>query len=271
MNKRSGIYQIVNEVNGKSYVGSSKDISNRWRGWRSSATKNDLHYRSLLHDAFCKYGIENFTFILLEECKATRETLIQREQYYIDTIKPEYNILQKAYSNLGYKFTEDQKQRHSERLKQVWENPELREKRSASTKQQWDNAESRECLIQARREASERPEVIHRRSEALKARPDHIAYITKLATKANEGLKRSDETKEKLSESHRNSAKCQAVWKNATGKMRKNNTSGHPGLSWNKSNEVWQVRFSGKQYGAFKDKEKAIARAKQVMTELGIG
>ncbi len=34
-----------------------------------------------------------------------KNEVLSREQYYIDLLKPEYNILQKAGSSLGYKHT----------------------------------------------------------------------------------------------------------------------------------------------------------------------
>lgn len=40
---------------------------------------------------------------ILEYCKA--DELLVREQYYLDLIKPEYNILTKAYSLLGFKHS----------------------------------------------------------------------------------------------------------------------------------------------------------------------
>lgn len=56
-----------------------------------------------IHAALLKYGYENFKLEILEYCKA--DELIEREQYYLDLIKPEYNILTKAYSLFGYKHT----------------------------------------------------------------------------------------------------------------------------------------------------------------------
>ena len=44
---------------------------------------------------------------ILEYCKL--EDLREREDYYIDSLKPEYNILQKAGSSLGYKHSEEAK------------------------------------------------------------------------------------------------------------------------------------------------------------------
>jgi group I intron endonuclease len=101
---RSGAYQIVNETNGKSYVGSSKDIINRWSAWRAyfrTTRKN----RCVLWDAVQKHGIECFTFIILEQCEPIKEVLLALEQRYIDTLKPEYNILKIAGSRLGSRQT----------------------------------------------------------------------------------------------------------------------------------------------------------------------
>lgn len=94
--KKSGVYQIVNEVNGKYYVGASIDIPVRWRKWRYNF-KKPMTYRSLLHAAVIKYRIENFTFIILEECEPDK--LEEREQHYIDTLKPLYNTQKKARLN----------------------------------------------------------------------------------------------------------------------------------------------------------------------------
>nr|YP_010556896.1 GIY-YIG endonuclease [Cordyceps blackwelliae]UYS92278.1 GIY-YIG endonuclease [Cordyceps blackwelliae] len=53
-----------------------------------------------IHAALLKYGYVNF---LLEYCKT--DELIEREQYYLDLVNPEYNVLKYAYSLLGYKYT----------------------------------------------------------------------------------------------------------------------------------------------------------------------
>src|SRR4051812_47162661 len=109
MAKKSGVYQIVNEVNGKSYVGSSVDILKRWKQWKF-CDRNHRKYRSLLVSAFQKYGLENLTFIVLEECPPTRAALEYCEQRYMDLLRPEYNVLKQAYRMAGYKYTEKQKE-----------------------------------------------------------------------------------------------------------------------------------------------------------------
>ena len=67
---------------------------------RSLAKSNRPIDRALL-----KYGFSKFSLYILEYC--TSENVIEREQYYLDVIKPEYNIVEKAGSTLGYKHTED--------------------------------------------------------------------------------------------------------------------------------------------------------------------
>lgn len=85
-----GIYKITNMVNGKSYIGQSRDIERRWREHKNS--KDD----ATIHRAFRKYGIANFTFEVLEECSA--EELDQKEIEYI----AKYNSYKKGYnSTLG--------------------------------------------------------------------------------------------------------------------------------------------------------------------------
>jgi group I intron endonuclease len=92
-----GIYKIQNKLNGKIYVGQSVDIERRWKEHISDAkNENKLrNYNMTIHKAFRKYGIENFTFEVLELCE--KEELDNREKYWIitlDTLNKEkgYNI-----------------------------------------------------------------------------------------------------------------------------------------------------------------------------------
>ena len=56
---------------------------------------------SLIALALLKYGYSNFQLEILEYCEPSK--CIEREQYYIDLLKPEYNILKTAGSRLGSK------------------------------------------------------------------------------------------------------------------------------------------------------------------------
>ena len=59
----------------------------------------------LIQKALLKYGYSNFKLEILEYCN--KDEVLSREQYYLDLLKPEYNIYQKAGSPLGYKHTEE--------------------------------------------------------------------------------------------------------------------------------------------------------------------
>jgi hypothetical protein len=52
-----------------------------------------------------KYGFSNFSLEILEYCNL--ENLLKREQFYLDTLKPEYNIVDKAGLTFGYKHSEE--------------------------------------------------------------------------------------------------------------------------------------------------------------------
>lgn len=81
--KTCGIYQILNLVNNKSYIGQSLYIERRWQSHRQTSTNsNSAQYEYPLYRAMRKYGIESFAFKILEQCSPER--LNEREQFYMD-------------------------------------------------------------------------------------------------------------------------------------------------------------------------------------------
>lgn len=76
---RSGIYRILNRVNGKSYIGSAKNISIRF-AQHSVGLRKNKHFNVYLQNSFNKYGYV-FDFSCIEECE--EYILEERENYYI--------------------------------------------------------------------------------------------------------------------------------------------------------------------------------------------
>lgn len=92
----TGIYKITNKINGHFYIGQSVDIKNRWRGHKYSALHpDDKDHNSPIHLAIQKYGIDNFSFEIIEKC--LKEELDEKEIFWISKLQStkngNYNIL----------------------------------------------------------------------------------------------------------------------------------------------------------------------------------
>lgn len=82
----SGVYLITNRINGKRYVGQSRNIYNRFCCYRSRRKRTE---HLSIYRAIRKYGIENFSFSVIEDCSV--EKLFEREIFWIEQLSPEYN------------------------------------------------------------------------------------------------------------------------------------------------------------------------------------
>lgn len=82
MIKITGIYIITNKINGKSYIGQSENIEKRFYSHKHNKTTE-------LGQDIQKYGEENFSFSILEECK--KEDLDRKEIQYISAYGTIYN------------------------------------------------------------------------------------------------------------------------------------------------------------------------------------
>lgn len=84
-----GIYAIVNNHNGKVYIGKSINIEARWRGHRNALNKDDpntKHVNRHLWNAWKKYGESAFTLLVLKELETVDDALMsQLELEYIDS------------------------------------------------------------------------------------------------------------------------------------------------------------------------------------------
>ena len=77
-----GIYKVTNKVNNKSYIGQSIDILRRFKEHHTNPfEENNPANKSIFYQAIRKYGIENFSFEILEECSI--EELNEKEEYWI--------------------------------------------------------------------------------------------------------------------------------------------------------------------------------------------
>jgi group I intron endonuclease len=83
----SGIYKIINIINGDFYIGQSTNIERRTKDHLNPNFLNPSH----LARAIRKYGKENFSCEILETC--CHEELNSKEYEYIVRCNPKYNVM----------------------------------------------------------------------------------------------------------------------------------------------------------------------------------
>lgn len=115
---KSGVYRWNNLITEASYVGSAIDLGRRFRDYFSIKfiKKEILKNNSVIYRALLKYGYSNFNLEILEYCD--KMSTINREQNYIDNLKPEYNLCLTAGSSLGRVTREETKLK----LRNIWLN-----------------------------------------------------------------------------------------------------------------------------------------------------
>ena len=182
-----GIYCILNKINGKRYIGKSKNIEHRFASHESYLKKNLPNKKVVnryLFDSVKKYGLDNFLFEIVEKFNIVDDNLLKdREIYWMDFYKTcdrayGYNLrrdsstattvhdetrkllslVTKGESNPNYnnKWTQEQKSKMSDIKKQqiedglyAWmQSPEWRAKLSESSKNLWKDAEKKEKMAE---------------------------------------------------------------------------------------------------------------------------
>lgn len=118
LNPKSGIYKIVNNLDGKYYVGSTKDFDTRWKEHIYDLDRN-IHHNNHLQNAWNKYGKNNFEFIIVENVYDTTKLRVV-EQTYLNIAKLNeshiYNINWTSSGGdhfLGKKHTAEARQKMS--------------------------------------------------------------------------------------------------------------------------------------------------------------
>ena len=88
MQKICGIYKITNTITGDFYIGSSKDVKQRWESHKWPSVWKNYPNNPMYLD-MQKYGVDKFEFEVIEE--AEESFLKETEQEFIEALKPTYN------------------------------------------------------------------------------------------------------------------------------------------------------------------------------------
>lgn len=161
------VYKATNEINGKSYVGQTKNLEQR--------KQQHLKTGTYFHNALKKYGFDNFKWEVIENCNSKNE-LNEMEFHYIkqyNTFVPcGYNLTSGGEGILEYKHTNEIKEKISKNSSKYW----LGKKLSENHKRKMSKS--------------------HR---GKKLSTQHKQKISKSNVKYWLGKKKSRETKEKIS------------------------------------------------------------------------
>lgn len=102
----SGVYTLICMETNRVYIGSSVKLGARFLDYMQPKYLGSRPNSPLIK-AIIKYGYINFCFAVLETCKPWE--VLEREQYWLDLIRPEYNLSPTAGSTLGISLSEEAK------------------------------------------------------------------------------------------------------------------------------------------------------------------
>lgn len=189
------IYMYTNKINGKRYIGQTKDFNKRYSSHLNSSLNNKSNRHNLpFHKAIRKYGIENFQIDILVENISTKDELNELEKSFISY----FNTLCK--NGIGYNVAEGggsanpfkgKTEEEMEEFKKGCRERNLGKKLSDDHKRKISEANKTMIFTNE-----------HRRkiSESKKGKKRSKECKEKIANKKR-GTKHSEETKKKMSES----------------------------------------------------------------------
>lgn len=112
-----GIYKYTNKTNNKSYIGQSIKLEERKKE-HERYYLNPKHncYKTKFYCALRKYGLENFTYEILEQGEYSEQELNELEIYYINYFDTYYNDYN---STLGGDMTAVSRKLNEEQILQI--------------------------------------------------------------------------------------------------------------------------------------------------------
>jgi group I intron endonuclease len=138
---KTGIYCITQKSTGRRYIGStSVGFYQRWKR-HLKELKRLKHHSLFLQRAWDKYGSEDFVFEIIETHEIltdkNNQGLLDLEQHYLNTFKPEFNVSPSAHNRKGVKASKETRIKISSARKRQAKRPcseETKKKISESNK-----------------------------------------------------------------------------------------------------------------------------------------
>lgn len=204
LNARCGIYRIICSVNGKCYVGSTKDFFYRWNE-HFYKLEAGIHHSDKLQKAWSKYGKAAFSFEVLSIC--LEQNLDEKEAFWmtsLNSVQAGYNVREVSLDELGRVV-----RKHSEETKakisKANSNPSFETwlKRSKSQLGKVISPETRKKMSESLSGRIRSEEHCKRLSEALKGRIRSFEHCRNISI-GRTGIFHTEEAKKKISEARLN-------------------------------------------------------------------
>jgi len=262
---KSGIYKITSLSHpDRIYVGSAVDLRKRQQQhWNQFRRGKHINYLLLGH--IKKYSISDLKFEIIERCPV--ESLLMREQFFIDSLQPSFNICKKAGNTLGRKWTEAARnKRELKNRNRGWKmSSEIRHQMHLGRIKPPKNKINSYILLACGLfgEGISRKKKNHYQCENC----GKTRSCTEREIKKRECLCQRPPVRIKK-------AKVKTTIPNGYNILRKDNTSGYPSVVWDPKVNKWRARIKHKgkllDAGRFQTKEKAHYARQQKLVEMNV-
>lgn len=213
----SGIYEFVNLLDRKHYIGSSENIERR-RNQHVRNLRCNTHDNCHLQSAWNKYGEDKFSFNILKECDP--DDLLLWEQLYVNCYEPEqlYNInleverppaktaeiRKKISAAVRGRITSEETKRKIRALAQGRKaSDDAKRKMSVSQRGRKHTEETKRKIGDANRGRKYSDESRKKMSEKRRSRPAYTDETKRKISESRLGKKHSEETRKKMSDANK--------------------------------------------------------------------
>lgn len=189
---KKGVYCI--EIHGKKYIGSTcNSFRKRWYHHKSQL-KYNTHFNRYMQNAYNKYGPNNTIYSIVEIVEDA-DKICEREQYYVEQMKPQFNVRTVARSNLGVKLSAEAKAKISKAKKGCYVSKETRKKIGEAGKGRIVTEETRKKISNSNKGMKNSEETRKKKSLCQVGSKNH-----------RYGTKASEETRQRMRDSQKKGA-----------------------------------------------------------------